>query len=300
METQNTVEEKKEEVVAQEATQAQAPAEGEAKKEENVPGVPGSRAEHIREALEVLYERYPKCFMREGDLKPLKVGILEDLKKIVGDLGMSTSRLRAAVRMYTTRLRYLYNVKEGVMRIDLEGNETDAVTAEHEAYAKEKFEEINKKRKEAQIKKQKEQQRRQRRNGKPGFNKRPGGFKKPFNNNRGPGMGQNGPRPYNNRFRDNNAQQSMGDGTRPSFRKPQAPTQVKYTASRIKKDFKVPSLTRSSSNASALTQGTEVMVKLQNGPAHGVVAENAVGGMVKVTMDNGMTVSFPIFKVSNV
>lgn len=310
METQ-----KEEQLQDTQATAAVAPvtpenpaAETEAQQPQQDPpgGVPGSRSEHIKAALEVLYQRYPKCFFRDGDLKPLKVGILEDLKKAVPEMeGMSISKLRAAVRMYTTRLRYLYNVQEGVMRIDLDGNETEACTAEHQAYAKEKFNEINTKRKENQLKKQQMQEQGQkpgqrpgrkfngkpgfRKGGKPGFQNRQGG--KPFNREGGFQRRDGAPRP----------QGQFRQGPRPEgFKKPAPKVGFAGTAgSRLKKDFKVPRITiNASSHASELTQGTEVLVKTQAGFSRGTVKENAQGGVVTVTMQNGMTLTLPVSRVS--
>lgn len=114
----------------------------------------GTHQEHIKEALELLYVHFPKAFIKEGDCKPLKIGILEDLKPLVADIeGLSISKVRAAVRVYTTRLRYFYSVREGAMRVDLNGNEVDAVNAEHAEYARTRFTEINSKRRPARPKK---------------------------------------------------------------------------------------------------------------------------------------------------
>lgn len=142
----------------------------------------GSRFEHVNEALELLYKHFPKCFIKEGDCKPLKIGILEDLRsKIEGIEGLSISKARAAVRLYTSRLRYHYCCKEGAKRIDLDGNEIDTISAEHAEYAKKCFEEINAKRKAANSNKK---------GFKKPFNKDgKNGFKKPFN--------KNGPKRFN-------------------------------------------------------------------------------------------------------
>ena len=119
----------------------------------------GTHQEHVKEALELLYQHFPKAFIKEGDCKPLKVGILEDLKPLIADIeGLSISKVRAAVRIYTTRLRYFYAVREGAMRIDLNGNEIEPVTAEHAEYARSRFSEINAKRRPPKPKKQKPQQ----------------------------------------------------------------------------------------------------------------------------------------------
>lgn len=114
----------------------------------------GTHQEHIKEALELLYVHFPKAFIKEGDCKPLKVGILEDLKPLIADIeGLSISKVRAAVRVYTTRLRYFYSVREGAQRVDLNGNEVEPVTAEHAEYARTRFTEINNKRRPQKPKK---------------------------------------------------------------------------------------------------------------------------------------------------
>ncbi|MGN0903469.1 MAG: ProQ/FINO family protein, partial [Succinivibrio sp.] len=57
-----------------------------------------------------------------------------------------------AMRIYTSRLNYLYSVKEGAKRIDADGNETDeVVSAEHALYAQERIKEIKQKRKPAKT-----------------------------------------------------------------------------------------------------------------------------------------------------
>lgn len=105
--------------------------------------------EHVKETLELLYKTFPKAFVKDGEVKPLKIGIFDDLKERIASVeGLSITKVRAALRMYTARLKYLYSVKEGVARIDLDGNATeDLVNAQHESYAKERIAEINSKRK---------------------------------------------------------------------------------------------------------------------------------------------------------
>ena len=105
--------------------------------------------EHVKETLELLYKTFPKAFVKDGEVKPLKIGIFDDLKERIASVeGLSITKVRAALRMYTARLKYLYSVKEGVARIDLDGNATeDLVNAQHESYAKERIAAINAKRK---------------------------------------------------------------------------------------------------------------------------------------------------------
>lgn len=129
----------------------------------------GTHQEHIKEALELLYVHFPKAFIKDGDCKPLKIGILEDLKPLIANIdGLSISKVRAAVRIYTTRLRYFYSVREGAMRVNLNGEEVEPVTAEHAEYARTRFTEINAQR---PTKPKKPQGKQFNKNGKRPFNK---------------------------------------------------------------------------------------------------------------------------------
>lgn len=108
----------------------------------------GSRFDHVKETLELLYKIFPKAFIKEGNCKPLKIGIFNDLREAVqGRDDVTVTKCRAALSLYTSRLRYLFSLKEGVARIDLDGNECDKVTKEHADFAKARFDEINSKRK---------------------------------------------------------------------------------------------------------------------------------------------------------
>lgn len=110
----------------------------------------GTRFEHVQETLALLCKYFPKAFIASGDARPLKIGIFDDLRTaIAGRPDLSISKVRAALRLYTTRLRYLYCLKEGAMRVDLEGREVEPVNAEHASFAQEKFKEINGRRKAA-------------------------------------------------------------------------------------------------------------------------------------------------------
>lgn len=108
----------------------------------------GTHFEHVKETLELLYKTF-QSFVKDGEARPLKIGIFEDLKEKCASVeGLSISKVRAALRLYTSRLKYLYSVKEGAPRIDIDGNECgDTVSAEHATYAKERIDEINAKRK---------------------------------------------------------------------------------------------------------------------------------------------------------
>ncbi len=270
------------------AAPAAAPESSEAQKQSQEPG---SRTEHIRAALEQLYDKFPKAFLREGDAKPLKVGILDDLKKELPNIpGMTMSKLRAAVRMYCTRLRYLYNMREGVMRIDLEGNEVEPVTAEHGQYAKERFEEINEERK-----KRKEENNNKDEKGR-GGQKRPfvKGGKKPFNKNnkfRKPGFNNNRGS-FNNRPRPEGAEGEQRAQQRPTLRVNSAQARVRRAGTGMgTRTFGV------KATEADLKVGTSVLVLNNNHYVKGTVSSAPDGGNVKVQLTSGLTLALPVERV---
>ncbi|MDV6315130.1 RNA chaperone ProQ [Idiomarina sp. HP20-50] len=95
-----------------------------------------------KDVIAYLAEQFPDCFSLKGDAKPLKIGIFEDLaKRLENDEKVSKTRLRTALRHYTNSWRYLYSVKVGSQRVDLDGNEVEAVTEEHQQHAQETLKE---------------------------------------------------------------------------------------------------------------------------------------------------------------
>jgi len=88
-----------------------------------------------KEIIAYLAEKFPACFSIEGPAKPLKVGIFQDLaEKLSEDETVSKTRLRQALRHYTSSWRYLKAIKLGSFRIDIEGNnaaEIDEAQAEY-------------------------------------------------------------------------------------------------------------------------------------------------------------------------
>ncbi|MCH2455833.1 MAG: RNA chaperone ProQ [Idiomarina sp.] len=95
-----------------------------------------------KDVIAYLAEQFPNCFSLKGDAKPLKIGIFEDLaKRLEDDEKVSKTRLRTALRHYTNSWRYLYSIKAGEARIDLDGNEADKVTEEHQEHAQESLKE---------------------------------------------------------------------------------------------------------------------------------------------------------------
>ncbi|MFD2166568.1 RNA chaperone ProQ [Thalassotalea euphylliae] len=89
-----------------------------------------------KEIIAYLAEKFPACFSIEGAAKPLKVGIFQDLaEKLAEDETVSKTRLRQALRHYTSSWRYLKAVKAGQFRVDLEGNNAEEIDAEQADYA---------------------------------------------------------------------------------------------------------------------------------------------------------------------
>ncbi|RUO60368.1 RNA chaperone ProQ [Pseudidiomarina insulisalsae] len=91
-----------------------------------------------KEVLAYLAEKFPACFSLEGDAKPLKIGIFEELaQRLDDDEAVSKTRLRTALRHYTNSWRYLRAMKAGGQRVDLDGNEVAPVEEEHQTHAAE-------------------------------------------------------------------------------------------------------------------------------------------------------------------
>ena len=67
----------------------------------------------------------------------LKIVIFRDIvSRITEEDGISKTQLRTALRMYTSSWRYLYGVKEGAKRVDLDGNDCGDLEAEHVEHAR--------------------------------------------------------------------------------------------------------------------------------------------------------------------
>ncbi|RUO22404.1 RNA chaperone ProQ [Aliidiomarina iranensis] len=89
-----------------------------------------------KEVIAYLATQFPNCFTLEGEARPLKIGIFDDLAaRLVNDEQVSKTRLRSALRQYTGSWRYLRAVKAGVERVDLDGNDAGLVETDHEEHA---------------------------------------------------------------------------------------------------------------------------------------------------------------------
>ena len=91
------------------------------------------------DALLWLAVNFPAAFDNSLHIRPLKKGIIEDIFLFAdkaAEVGVSKSKLREAVVLFTRRLDYLACLKLREKRIDLQGNEVDEVSedeAEHAA-----------------------------------------------------------------------------------------------------------------------------------------------------------------------
>ncbi|WP_169306998.1 RNA chaperone ProQ [Ferrimonas sediminicola] len=103
----------------------------------------------IKAVIAFLCEKFPNCFSQEGDAKPLKIGLFQELaENLADDERVSKTQLRQALRRYTNSWRYLRSIKEGVQRVDLEGNACGEIDAQHVEHAQQALKESQERAKE--------------------------------------------------------------------------------------------------------------------------------------------------------
>ncbi len=91
-----------------------------------------------KDIIAYLAEKFPGCFSIKGPVKPLKIGIFQDLAEKLTeteDEVVSKTRLRQALRHYTSSWRYLKSVKKGVFRVDIDGKDVDEIDQDQANYA---------------------------------------------------------------------------------------------------------------------------------------------------------------------
>ncbi|MGX9416091.1 RNA chaperone ProQ [Vibrio sp. RC27] len=94
------------------------------------------KLKNSKEVIAYIAECFPKCFTLEGEAKPLKIGIFQDLsERLAEDEKVSKTQLRAALRQYTSSWRYLHGVKPGTERVDLDGASCGEIEQEHVEHA---------------------------------------------------------------------------------------------------------------------------------------------------------------------
>ena len=85
------------------------------------------------DALRWLCATFPQVFDNSTRIQPLKLGIMTEILSYAdqaAQAGISKSKLREAVVLFTRRLDYLASLKAREMRIDLQGNPVNAVSEE--------------------------------------------------------------------------------------------------------------------------------------------------------------------------
>ena len=81
-----------------------------------------------KEIIAYLAEKFPLCFSLEGETKPLKIGLFQDLSEALkDDERISKTQLRHALRQY--------GCKVGAVRVDLQGNPAGELEQEHADHA---------------------------------------------------------------------------------------------------------------------------------------------------------------------
>lgn len=89
-----------------------------------------------KDIITYLTEKFPECFSVKGPVKPLKIGIFQDLaEKLNDDETVSKTRLRQALRHYTSSWRYLKAIKVGAFRVDIDGKDVAEIDEEQANYA---------------------------------------------------------------------------------------------------------------------------------------------------------------------
>lgn len=95
--------------------------------------------EQAQYGVELLKAYFPNCFKELKEVRPLKIGIKQDLVKhlggrediVIGDKACMVNSLA----YYVNSMAYHKSMTEGTIRIDLEGNDAGAVTAEEAQYS---------------------------------------------------------------------------------------------------------------------------------------------------------------------
>ena len=89
-----------------------------------------------KEIMAYLAEKFPRCFVLDGEAKPIKIGLFQDLAEALqDDPRVSKTQLRHALRQYTSNWRYLHGCREGAVRVDLYGNPAGVLEQQHVEHA---------------------------------------------------------------------------------------------------------------------------------------------------------------------
>jgi len=199
-----------------------------------------------------LTEKFPECFSVKGPVKPLKVGVFQDLvEKLNDDETVSKTRLRQALRHYTSSWRYLKVIKQGSFRVDIDGKEVAEINEDQANYASKTLKESQEKfaNKKAQDKSN----------------------KKPYKSNKSKGENTN------------DAVEGRKTATKSKVENFKSVTSTKRQV--VKKDL--PPLKPVESDS--VNVGNKVKVKLGNSPMNATITEVS-GKDISVQLDSGMVI----------
>lgn|SRR5262249_29552529 len=94
--------------------------------------------EESEEAIRTLIDKYPKTFFEDPKLRrPLKRNIISDLQK--DGVPLAHELITAALDWYQGHFGYLYSLRAGAKRLDLNGNEVATVTEQEHLAAQVKI-----------------------------------------------------------------------------------------------------------------------------------------------------------------
>jgi ProP effector len=98
--------------------------------------------DYVQYGVELLKAYFPNCFGAASQIKPLKIGIKQDLVKrlsTMGDIVMDDKACMVkSLSYYVNTHNYLKTVVAGATRIDLDGQSAGLVTAEEAQYSLDK------------------------------------------------------------------------------------------------------------------------------------------------------------------
>lgn len=98
--------------------------------------------DYVQYGVELLKTYFPTAFRSLNEVKPLKKGIKQDLVRRLSTLSEIVTEDKAcmvkSLSYYVNTAAYHKTVIEGAIRIDLDGNEVGAVTAEEARYSVER------------------------------------------------------------------------------------------------------------------------------------------------------------------
>ncbi|AKJ42082.1 RNA chaperone ProQ [Pragia fontium] len=95
-----------------------------------------------KEVIAYLAEKFPLCFTLEGEARPLKIGIFQDVvTRLPEETLFSKTQLRTALRLYTSSWRYLHGLKSNAQRVDLDGADCGMLEEQHVEHARKQLEE---------------------------------------------------------------------------------------------------------------------------------------------------------------